>query len=118
MHASGARKMNAVQLLQLKKLCGLAAFPGRLSFSEFPGALLMVSDPEEVLCPLKIRPFLPQLGCPKGCVGKQTGCVVVAKSRHMWPFRAAVKTCIKMRKSQGAGSESRIYSFEDTFRDS
>ena len=65
MHASGARKMNAVQLLQLKKLCGLAAFPGRLSFSKFPGAVLMVSDPEEVLCPLKIRPFLPQMGCPK-----------------------------------------------------
>ena len=66
--------------------------------------------------PIEDQAFFASDGLPKGCVGKQTGCVVVAKSRHMWPFRAAVKTCIKMRKSQGAGSESRIISAEEMFR--
>ena len=36
--------------------------------------------------PIEDQAFFASDGLPKGCVGKQTGCVVVAKSRHMWPF--------------------------------
>ena len=64
--------------------------------------------------PIKAQAGFASDGLPKDCVGMQTGCVVVAKSRQMWPCRAAaVKACIEMHKSQVAQSESRMIRFEE-----